>query len=261
MQFDFSPLFAEYEALVKEADDIFDTIKQQHPACVVCGQGCDDCCYAMFDLSLVQALYVHHHFHQRYAGAKRSAILDRADEADREAYRFKRRLFKASQEGLTTTQIMEEVARARIRCPLLGEAKTCELYEHRPITCRLYGLPQAVNGQARTCGLARFEKGVAYPTVNIEAFQDRLMLMSHKFVASLPTSHVEMGDMLVPVSMALLTTYDKDFLGVKDESCDSGGTWVIGGEDGDSYFVPGCEGCTASECDPANCGGAKGGGE
>ena len=42
---------------------------------------------------------------------------------------------------------MEEAARIKCRCPLLGDDDRCLLYQARPITCRLYGVPTAIAGQ------------------------------------------------------------------------------------------------------------------
>lgn len=218
MALDFSRHFEEYEKLAAESDLIFRRVAETHPDEVRCVKGCTDCCYAVFDLTLVEALYLNHRFNQTFEGEERSKILERADQADRAAYKVKRQAFKASEEGKPSREIMEEVGKTRIRCPLLGDDDLCVLYEHRPITCRLYGLPLAIGGEARTCGRSGFAPGGSYPTVHIERIQDRLMEMSQALVADLNTKHSRMWDMLVPPSMALLTTYDETYLGVVDES-------------------------------------------
>jgi Fe-S-cluster containining protein len=218
MALDFSKHFAEYEKLVAEVDLIFHRIAESHPTEVRCGERCADCCYAMFDLSLVEALYLNHHFNQKFEGQARSEILDRADQADRAAYKLKRSAYKKNEEGRPSEEIMEELGKARIRCPLLGADDLCVMYEARPITCRVYGLPLAIGGQARTCGRSGFTTGKAYPTVNIERIQDRLMEISQELTADLHTRHSRMWDMLIPASMALLTSFDEDYLGVIQET-------------------------------------------
>lgn len=40
--------------------------------------------------------------------------------------------------------IMEEAAKARIRCPPLDSGTTRVLYDYRRITCRLYSIPTAI---------------------------------------------------------------------------------------------------------------------
>ncbi|MGE4299431.1 MAG: YkgJ family cysteine cluster protein [Desulfovibrionaceae bacterium] len=232
MALDFSPFFQQYEALAREIDAVFAKVQAKHAGCVSCGEGCDDCCYALFDLSLIEAMYLNYHFHRKYSGMERDAILDRADEADRESYKIKKKIFKASQSGGSTADILAEVARTKVRCPLLNAESRCDLYDHRPITCRVYGIPTAFGGESRTCGKSGFVKGEAYPTVNVEAIQDRLMQLSLDLVSSIATRHKELHTVLVPVSMALLTNYDHDYLGlVGGSNCSNcGHSWTIGGD-------------------------------
>jgi Fe-S-cluster containining protein len=217
MALDLSPFFERYENIVRQVDNVFSKIQEQYPEQVRCGRGCSDCCYALFDLTLVEALYVNHHFNQRFSGMERSAVLDRADEADREIHRLKRRAFRASQDGRPTAEILEEMGKARVRCPLLGEDDLCVLYEHRPLTCRLYGVPLNINGAPHSCGRSGFEQGQSYPTVYVEKLQDSLMNLSQELATSIRSRFKELGTVLVPPSMALLTEYDDEYLGITDQ--------------------------------------------
>ena len=63
MKIDFTPFFRKYERLVAMADDAFERVRKEYPSCVKCKIACDDCCYALFDLSLIEAIYVNYHFH------------------------------------------------------------------------------------------------------------------------------------------------------------------------------------------------------
>lgn len=259
MQFDPTPFFARYEAIVQEVDSLFERVRSQHPDLVSCGLGCSDCCYAMFDLSLIEAMYLSTHFRKRFEGMQRSKVMDRADEADREAYKLKRQVFKASEEGKPASEILADVAAMRVRCPLLNDEDQCDLYDKRPVTCRVYGIPTNIGGEAHTCGLSGFEAGKAYPAINMDKIQDTLMLLGQEMVAAMNTSHANLGDVLVPVSMALMNEYDREYLGLKDtpepdkqkqpetpcSSCDSSKTWVLGGseEERKQAEAASCSGC------------------
>jgi len=208
------PLFARYELLRVEADTVFDQVRRLHPDCVTCSLGCSDCCHAMFDLSLVEALYLNRKFRQAIAfGPRHSAIIHAAGDADRLATRVKRKLYAVSKDG-NAGHVLEEAARIRIRCPLLDAEDQCQLYEYRPVTCRLYGAPVAIAGEARVCGKSAFRKGQPYPTVALEKIQDRLAAMSLEIAQTLGTRLKELHLVYVPVSMALLTRYDADYLGL-----------------------------------------------
>ncbi len=67
------------------------------------------------------------------------------------------------------------MAETRVRCPMLNDAQMCEIYEFRPLTCKLYGIPTAIGGKGYTCGLSGFEKGEKYPTASLDKIQNRLL--------------------------------------------------------------------------------------
>ncbi len=217
MAVDYEKYFKRYEQLVTQADAAFSTIKEKYNENVRCEKGCSDCCHALFDLTLVEALYLSTNFRKEKQGLEKDAILNRADAADRVAYKLKRDIFRDSQNGRNPQEIMEFVAKARIRCPLLEENGSCAMYDKRPITCRLYGVPTAFEGRAHTCGQSGFQSGTAYPTVHIDKIQDSLYLMSHEFASEIESQLESLGEVLVPVSMALMTDYDDTYLGIPSE--------------------------------------------
>lgn len=212
---DLSPFFERYEQHAREADALFEAVRARHPELVVCRQKCSSCCHALFDLSLVEAIYLNAKFFDRFHGSPEfERIMDRADTADRQTARLKRKIFKASQAGKDSNELLAEVAAERMRCPLLGDDDLCLLYDVRPITCRLYGVPTAIGGKAHTCGLTGFKQGEPYPTVALDKMQHRLSALSAELAASIGSSFKELELVYVPVSSALITRYDADYLGL-----------------------------------------------
>jgi Fe-S-cluster containining protein len=208
-------VFQKYKAFVKQLDGVFESVQQQFSDCVNCKQGCADCCHALFDLSLVEALYINHRFFEKINGPEKEAILDVANKIDRNIYRLKRKMAKSVESGeKTEEQVLFEMAAERIRCPLLNSSNRCELYSDRPVTCRIYGIPTAIDGRGHTCGMSGFKEGDSYPTVNLESVHARLHELSQEIVATLRSTHVKMGEVLMPLSMALLTVFDDEFLGI-----------------------------------------------
>lgn len=207
------PIFEEYEKIRADADSIFSYISSQFPDCVVCKKGCSDCCSALFDLSLVEAMYINHAFASTFDyGRTRSNILEKSSEIDRTLTRIKRDFFRAEKDGEKADIIMEKVAALRIPCPLLDESNECLLYDARPITCRLYGIPTEIDGKARVCGLSHFDKGISYPTVKLGKIQAKLEELSRQ-IAEQINSPLDLSDIYVPMSMALLTRYDDKYFG------------------------------------------------
>lgn len=217
MNIDATPFYKKYEAIVAKVDEAFRRISDAHPEEVACKAGCTDCCYALFDLTLIEAMYLNHHFNATFSGDARDALLEKANRADRKIYKLKKDAYKATQEGKDEQTVVEEIARQRIGCPLLNADSRCDLYPHRPVACRIYGVPLAIGGSGRTCGLSGFAPGQSYPTVNMDALHNQLLALSSEFVQTLETKFAGLPEVLVPVSMALMTTYDENYLGLVEE--------------------------------------------
>jgi Fe-S-cluster containining protein len=210
--------FDRYKALVDQVDAVFQRVQAEHEECVRCRVGCSDCCHAIFDLSLVEALYIKAQFDKVFKDSERAQIIERANEADRAVYRLKRQAFKDHEKGKPESEILEEMAAKRIRCPLLDADGRCAMYADRPLTCRLYGIPTVIGDKAHTCGLSGFEQGKAYPTVKLDVIQKKLYDLSAELGRDIGSRYPKLGELLVPVSMALLTEYTEEYLGVKDDS-------------------------------------------
>jgi len=216
MEFDFKPYFEKYEKLVAASEAAFERVRNAHHECVKCTEGCADCCHAVFDLTLIEALYLNHCFKDKIAGNQKSTIEENANRSDRQLNKIKRRAHQEFQAGRSEAEILADLARERVRCPLLSAQDLCELYECRPLTCRFYGIPTAIAGEGHTCGLSGFKPGETYPTVNLDAITARLQEISAELVRDLKTRFVKLADMLVPVSTALLSEYDEVYLGLKE---------------------------------------------
>jgi len=214
MDIDITPFFKRYEKLVEASDQIFKQVRQTHPDCVKCYTGCSDCCNALFDLTLIEAMYINHHFNKKYTGKEKDLFIEKCNTADRKTYKLKKTAYKDFKSKMNETEILMKIAKARVRCPLLNDQQMCDLYEYRPITCRTYGIPTSIGGIGHTCGLSEFKEGISYPTLNIDKLQQQLYAISNDFTNSINTKHPKIKEILVPVSMAILTKYNEEFLGI-----------------------------------------------
>lgn len=220
MDFDFEPHFAKYEKLVAASDSAFDRVKQAHAECVKCTEGCADCCHAVFDLTLIEALYINHRFKEKFKGEERADLEDKANRTDRLMAKIKRRAQEELLAGRSEEEILTGLAKERVRCPLLNAKDLCELYDYRPLTCRFYGIPTAIGGSGHTCGLSGFKEGEIYPTVNLDTIHAKLQEISAELVRDLKSRYVKLADILVPLSSALLTEYDEIYFGLKEAPAD-----------------------------------------
>ena len=137
-------------------------------------------------------------------------FIQEADESSRRDLEFKA--------GKSEDDILSALGEERVRCPLLNERDLCDLYDHRPITCRLYGIPTSIGGKGRTCSLSAFEDGKSYPTVDIDKIHGRLQEISAELLRDIRSANIKLADILMPLSMALMTTLDDTFFGIDGAS-------------------------------------------
>ncbi|MBW2654735.1 MAG: YkgJ family cysteine cluster protein [Deltaproteobacteria bacterium] len=210
--------FVKYEAVVQIVDAVFARVKKEFPKEVFCREKCSDCCYAIFDLTLIEALYLKDKFLKTFTGKEKNDLIEIAGKTDRALTKMKRDAYKKVKNGADELEIVGEMSQERVRCPLLGEDNLCVMYEHRPITCRVYGIPTSTAGVSHICGRTNFTQGEPYPTLNMDKIYTQLQLLSAQLVKDIKSNNIKMHEMLIPVSMAMVTDFNEEYLGVrKDE--------------------------------------------
>lgn len=219
MALDLKEHFAKYETLVQTVDAIFDRVKNEFPKEVFCREKCSDCCYAIFDLTLIEALYINHKFNETFSGNQKIDLIQIADKTDRSLVKMKREAYKKVKGGADQLEIVGQMSQERVRCPLLGEDNLCIMYKNRPITCRVYGIPTSTAGVSHICGRTNFEQGQPYPTLNMDKIYSQLQLLSAELIRDINSENIRMHELLVPVSMAMITSFNEDYLGVKKDGC------------------------------------------
>lgn len=213
---DFSKYFKKYETLVKQVDDVFVKVESDYKNEVKCNNGCCDCCYAIFDLTFIEALYIKDQFDKNFKGKLKHEIITESNIVDRKIYKLKKDIAKNASSDNTDLEIIARLSREKVKCPLLDENNRCRIYDFRPIACRISGIPSSSNDFAHICGLSGFKKGEQYPTLNMDIVYKQLYNISKALVKDIKSKHKNMGDILVPLSMALITDYNEDYLGLID---------------------------------------------
>jgi Fe-S-cluster containining protein len=135
-------LLERYGKLLGEVDGWFRRTLELHPEMIACRNGCSECCRGLFDITLLDAWYLKRGF-DRLPEHQKSEIMEVAF----------RRLEQLSlvnpdfAEPWLLNGIPEEDWDALMPeedetpCLLLSESGGCLVYEHRPMTCRLNGIP------------------------------------------------------------------------------------------------------------------------
>jgi len=132
---------ATYRQLLEEVDSWFWTCQQTHPQQITCRKGCSGCCRGLFDISLLDAALLQQGFRTLTVTTQR----------DVEA-RCRRRVETLQHlwPGFTPPWLLNTFPADTWQqmpedddtpCPLLSDAGVCLVYAHRPLICRLHGLP------------------------------------------------------------------------------------------------------------------------
>lgn len=197
----YDDIFQAYEQLAEQADRAFREMQQRYETCVKCGEQCSDCCHAVFGLFLVESLYLNRRFNDLDEESRR-VILARADQADRDLVRVQKRL---EQLGDDPQKLSAALSRERIRCPLLNDEQKCSLYPYRPVTCRVYGIPNLMGGKIQACWKAGFEKGKAYPAFDLDSAYQELYRLSQAILERAGRAGSDRASLLVSVSKSIKT--------------------------------------------------------
>lgn len=205
-------LFNEYEALMTKADVAFNRVQEDHGSCVKCQIQCSDCCHSVFGLFLIEAAYLHTHFHKMLDVPRRQEAMARGEQAGRELAEMLERVQKFNASPELQAQAM---AKERVRCPLLDEEQKCVLYPFRPITCRVYGIPTAMGGKVHACYKAGFEKGQAYPAFNLDAVYQELYRLSVELLQLAGRENKDRASLLLSVPKVLNTPLE-DLIGEEE---------------------------------------------
>jgi Fe-S-cluster containining protein len=205
-------LFQTYELLVDKAEAAFQEMQKEHGSCIKCEAHCSDCCHAVFGLFLIEAGYLKEHF-DKLTDEEKKAALVRCEQAEKSLERLQNMLRTHEDDPQMQAYIM---SRERIPCPLLKEDQECALYLHRPITCRVYGIPTKVQGKARVCWKSEFKKDERYPVFDLDRVHRELYFLSAELLKAAGEDNPERASLLISVSKAI-TTPLQDLLRQKHE--------------------------------------------
>jgi Fe-S-cluster containining protein len=111
----------------------FERNRQLHGAKIQCRRGCTDCCHHLFQITEIEAAFISHAL-KMMPIEKQTQIKERAQQ-----------YLKDREKLLTDRQVPDAWGSLpppglRLACPALEDG-ACQIYDHRPIICRKYGMP------------------------------------------------------------------------------------------------------------------------
>jgi len=135
-------LLVRYGELLGEVDTWFRRCLELHPDLIACRNGCSECCRGLFDITLLDALYLRRGFDKLPGQLKKEIV--RAASLRLELLSHVNPTFSAPwllngiPEGDWDALMPED---DETPCLLLSESGECLIYDYRPMTCRLNGIP------------------------------------------------------------------------------------------------------------------------
>lgn len=131
-----------YRHLLTEIDSWFSLCQQNHPEEIACSMGCSECCRGLFDITILDAALLNIGF-EGLPDTVRLNIREKAEGSLREIMTKWPEFNHPFILNLRPEEEREALMGSdnETPCVLLDNAGRCLLYEYRPMTCRLHGLP------------------------------------------------------------------------------------------------------------------------
>jgi len=140
-------IIEKYRGLLDQVDDWFARSMALYPEHIACRSGCSACCRSTFDITLLDAYYLKLGF-DALSAAIREPVLVKCRERLRlmqeEWPEFDHPYLLNSRPEEEWEPLMPE--EDETPCVLVGEDGRCLVYQNRPMTCRLHGIPLVDTG-------------------------------------------------------------------------------------------------------------------
>lgn len=210
-------LLDRYGDLLHEVDSWFTGCADMYPDRIACSSGCSSCCRGLFDITLMDALFLKRGFDLMPDAVKTSLtsaavarLSDLSQLVSEYAYPW---LLNTIPEEIWPILMPEG---DETPCLLLSDG-LCLLYEYRPMTCRLHGIPTIdISGEELSdewCSLNFNDTnplgedgfGLRYPFSQIFAQE---LLLFREITARLFGEAYNEVDTLIPAALILNTDRD-----------------------------------------------------
>lgn len=204
-------LLDRYGSLLSEVDSWFRSCSSNFPEQIACHSGCSSCCRGLFDITLLDAVYLKLGV-DRLCDSLQSKVIKNANERlNALALEFpaftEPWLLNVLPESQWDELMPEE---DETPCPLLSETGECLVYEYRPMTCRLNGIPLIdVSGEElfdEWCTLNFAKKDPLKLSALRFGFTDLFaqeLLLFRELTRSLTGKPINEADLFIPAAIVL----------------------------------------------------------
>lgn len=166
------PAATQYQQLLERLDRWFAETSARHPGVIPCRAGCTACCHGPFDISVADVRLLREGLAllppevRQQVRLRGEALLTRMRELEPEwTAPYDVRSLDEERFDLLTEAL------ADVPCPLLDDAGACLVYAHRPLVCRLIGLPMmTAEGELLENGCPIQEEFPVYASLSPQLF-------------------------------------------------------------------------------------------
>jgi Fe-S-cluster containining protein len=133
---------ARYKDLLSHLDAWFSRCMELYPEKIACQSGCSACCRSLFDITLLDAYHLKLGFDRLPAETREMVLVkcrERLSLMCEQWPEFDHPYVLNHRPEEEWEPLMPE--EDETPCVLLGEDGRCLVYDHRPMTCRLHGIP------------------------------------------------------------------------------------------------------------------------
>lgn len=131
-----------YGELLNEVDAWFARSVSRYPENISCHKGCSACCRGLFDITLMDALYLKRGFDMLSGTQKKQISAEAAKRLHDLSVKFPDFVSPWFLNHLPSDILAAMMPEDDpTPCLLLSAEGNCLVYEHRPMTCRLNGIP------------------------------------------------------------------------------------------------------------------------
>ncbi len=200
----------QYHQLLHRVDAWFDQCLVAAPQHIACTKGCSACCRGLFDITLLDAYLVQVGF-QRLSPEQHSEAMERAHgRLSQLQLQWPDLQPPYILNALPHQQWLEMPEDDLTPCPLLGPDGLCLIYDYRPLTCRLHGVPHVdISGEIFCDSYCTLNFVAVDPfTINelrapfSQFFQQEVELLSRFSQQLFGRSHTEL-DTFIPLALLI----------------------------------------------------------
>ena len=137
----FQDIFDSYRHLLEELDVWFSGCVERYGDEIACCKGCSACCRGLFDISLLDAGLLQAGFLQLDSAIREQALVKARRQVGELQAQWPEFQPPYILNRLPHEEWLEMPEDDQTPCPLLSAEGQCLVYAHRPMICRLHGLP------------------------------------------------------------------------------------------------------------------------